>query len=83
MPRDECSESLQERQERLDAIYTIVAVIVCHGDDDPRRCFGPVGLNVFEYEWQVGKPNEEWICPRCGSNATYDEQFSKDQLTPL
>lgn len=52
------------------------AAVVCHGDSWPGQTpCGQVPLSESEYDRQMRRPDSLWMCPRCGSTATFDDDY--------
>lgn len=54
-------------------IKDIYAVVLCHGDSVPGYSCGLVELTKQQYSAQMQRPHKGWVCPQCGSNATFDD----------
>ena len=49
--------------------------VFCNGDvtGSPCRNGQPIELTEEEYHRQLFQPDDEWKCPRCRGNATWDD----------
>lgn len=47
--------------------------VICQGDSIPgQKPCGRVFLDESEYMKQLGRPDNGWYCPHCGSSAQWD-----------
>jgi hypothetical protein len=54
----------------------------CHGGSVPEApACGFVNLSKDEYGYQMAKPDSVWSCPRCGSTATWDDDWYEGYIT--
>jgi hypothetical protein len=51
------------------------AAVRCHGDSVPHHCCGVVEIDEQEYTRQMMKPDALWMCPKCGSTASFDDEY--------
>lgn len=45
------------------------------------RCFGACGLVPLteeQYSWQMGRPDQFWVCPQCGKEADWEDEVHGD-----
>jgi hypothetical protein len=45
------------------------------------RIHGNVDITLHEYQQQMARPNSKWRCPKCGSDAEFDDD-RYEELNP-
>ena len=53
-------------------LFTDFARVRCH-----YGC-GVQALTEAQYDYQMDRPNRTWCCPRCGDDASWDDQYWDD-----